>query len=339
MNGTLRVGLAVAGILGLAALASWSWSGGAVQGPARVEAASEFRVSTADGGMARWTLLDGRVPGGPVVVADGALQADRGDPLELELLDGRRAGDAVEEGQPVARLRAPRLEEEVLALAQEARALEAEVALREAGGRPEAVARAQQAVRVAEATLAQAQSALAHLEVLARQGAAGGRLVEEAREEREVRQAELALARAAMAEARQPALPEELDALQARRAAVQARQVAAQGRMDELLLRAPVAGTLLLPGGETLVQVVADGARLLQVAVPEAARGRVRVGDQVSFAPTADADRPVPGRVVEVGASAVMLGTRPVVWVVAELEGAPPIGATGLARLWPGGGE
>ncbi|MCK6506594.1 hypothetical protein L6R53_25010 [Myxococcota bacterium] len=339
MNGAVRLGLAVGGVLGLAALASWSWTGGGVQGPARVEAAAEFRVSTADAGLARWTLLDGRVPGGPVVVADGALQADRGDPMQLELLDGRRAGDAIQSGQPVARLRAPRLEEELEALAQEARALEAEEALRRAGGRPETIARAQQSVRVAEATLARAQSALAHVEGLASQGAAGGRLVAEAREEVAVRQAELALARAAHAEARQPALPEELEALQARRAAVQARLGAAQGRMDELVLRAPVGGTLLLPGGETLVQVVEDGVRLLQVAVPETARGRVRVGDRVEFAPTSDAEHPVPGRVVEVGASAVMLGMRPVVWVVAELEGAPPIGATGLARLSPGAGE
>lgn len=336
MSRVLRWGSAGGAGLALVGLGAWSMGAGRIEGPGRVEAPAEFRISDATEGYIRWSLLDGTAPGGPVVVSDGLLQVDRGDPLAVERLPELSIGARVEAGQGVARLRAPSLGEEVDALVAEALALAAEEALLVAGGRPEAIARAQQGVDLAVAGEAQARAQVEHLEGLVAQGAGGTWAVEEARQALAVQEAQVALARAALAEARLPPRAEELDEVRARRTAVDARLKAARERQDGQLLTSPIAGILGPPGEERLLSVTGDGPPMLHLAVDEQARGRVHVGDAVRFTPTAAFDGPVGGRVLAVGASTVAVAGRPVAWVVAALDAPVPVGATGTGRVLDG---
>ncbi|NOY26348.1 MAG: hypothetical protein GXP62_10795 [Oligoflexia bacterium] len=333
----LRLVLAVVAVGILLGLVGWSLGAGRVEGPARVEAATEFRVTDQGDGRVRWTLLDGRVPGGPVVVSDGVLQADRGDPVVVEVAKGLKAGQHVDIGADVAHVTATRQDEDVSALQAQLQAVHAEQALLLAGGRPEAVARARQAVDVAEASLARSQADLAHVRDLSEAGAVGAWSAEDAGLQVAVQRADRDLAIASLAEVRKPARAEEIAQLQARQAVIQARLNAAQSRLNGQALTSPISGTVTMTAGEdiisTVVSIIGEDTPVLQIAVSEAARDLVSLGDPVRFTPTASAGSPVDGRVLAVGSMAGTLGGEPVVWLVATLDQPMAVGATGRARV------
>lgn len=333
----LRTSAAAVSVGLLLALAGWSMGTGRVTGPARVEAATEFRISHAGDGLVSWALYDGAAPGGPVIVANGVMQGDRGDPVSVERAPALQAGQRVQSGETVALVRSSHVVEEVATLTAETTALVAEQSLVEAGGRPETIARAARAVSVAMADLAQAEAELAHLEGLAASGAGATWPVEEARRTVQVRRAERDLALADQQEARLPARPEEIEALQARRAVVEAQLAAAQGRVDGQAVASPIDGTVALTGGDVLVSIFGDGPAMLHVAVDEADRDAVSPGDRLRFTPTASIGSPVDGTVLAVGAAAGTMGGESVIWLVASLEQQLPVGATGRARLLSGG--
>jgi len=322
--------------LALAGLVAWALRPGLVEGPARVEAVAEYRVSHAGDGRVRWTLLDGEVPGGPAVVADGLIQGERGDPVQVRRAPGLVAGTLVGAGDLVAAMTSSRLAADAEVVAAERDALLAERALLDAGGRSDNVATRQQAVDVAEAALALQDAQVDHVAELVDRGAEGAWSLEEARRKRDVQQAEVDLARARLAEARKLPRSEEQQRIDARLREIDARLAAAQARQQGQELRSPIAGVVGTPAGDVLVSVIGDEGAVLQVAVDEAARGQVRVGDRVDFVPTADGLAGAQGVVLDIGDTATSLGGRPVVWAVARLDGDVPIGATGRAMVVSG---
>lgn len=332
----LSVGRAVAGALafvGLVFIGYQSMDPGVVRGPAVVDASATWKVVSTGDGRYRWTLEEGRTPLGHAVVGEGILQSERGDPVQLALLDGLTPGAKVRDGQAVARLVSSVASEQVATLEAEAAAMKADLALLEAGGRPETVAAAARAVDVAEANLALAVAQAEQLAKLARDGAVSEFQAQEARRLQEVRQAELSLAKAQLAEARLPARPEEAQALEARVAALDARLQAAKKRNDQQVLTVPIEGELSMPGGEVALQVHAAGNRVVRIAVDETSRSFVSEGNPVTFTPTADPDALYKGEVLAVADAARSFRGRTVVWVVAELAGEVPVGSTGAAAI------
>lgn len=331
-----RTGRVILGAAALVVMTVIGWRVGSPsqsRGPAVVDAASTWRVISFGDGRYRWVVEDGRSPLGPSVTAEGVIQSERGDPVELALVDGIASGAHVEQGQLVAVLRSPRANEAVDALAAERDLVAAEKALLEAGGRPETVAAAQQQVAVARAALDEARQDSERLADLARQGAVGAWLAQEAALRLSVREAELSLAQAQLEESRLPPRAEEAEALSARLNAAETRLEAARSRAERQQLTAPFSGVISLPGGEVALVVRADGPRLARIALPETERSGIVAGSELSFAPTANPGQAVGGHVLSVGDAARPLGGRTVVWVVGELDDPAPIGATGIATV------
>lgn len=332
----LSLGRAAAGALafvGLVFIGYQSMDPGVVRGPAVVDASATWKVVSTGDGRYRWTLEEGRTPLGHAVVGEGILQSERGDPVQLSLLDGLTPGAKVRDGQAVARLISSVASEQVATLEAEHAAMKADLALLQAGGRAETVAAAARAVDVARANLGLAQAQADQLEKLARDGAVSDFQAQEARRLSQVREAELSLAQAQLAEARLPVRPEEAEALAARISALDARLAAARKRSDQQVLTAPIEGELSMPGGEVALQVHASGNRVVRIAVDETARGLVAEGNPVSFTPTSDPDAMYDGEVLAVADAARSFRGKTVVWVVAEVTGDVPIGSTGAAAI------
>ncbi len=332
----LSAGRAIAGVVGLVGLVFIGFDSldpGVVHGPAVVDANATWKVVSNGDGRYRWTLEEGRTPLGKAVVAEGLLQSQRGDPVQLSLIDGLSPGVQVRDGQAVARLVSTVAEEEVAALEAERGAMEADLALLKAGGRSETVTAASRAVDVAQANLSLAEAQASQLDQLSESGAVATFAAQEAQRIVNVREAELSLSQAQLAEARLPARPEEATALSARIDALDARVEAARKRVDQQVLTVPLDGQLSMPGGDVALQVHAGGNRVVRIAVDEASRGMVSPGAGVTFTPTAHPTDLYTGEVLAVADAARSFGGRTVVWVVAEVEGDLPVGATGAASV------
>jgi len=331
----LRATVGLLALAGLVLMVFFAASPGEVRGPAVVVAPRTFRVLGGDGRSFRWVLEDQRPPQGPVVVAEGLVQPERGDPAVVELDKGMVEGREVKAGDAVAGVRGTRTEEDLAALDAGRAEAAARLALLEAGGRPETVQSARQAVSVAQAGLEQARSEQSHVEGLARQGAAPAWELEQTRLNTSISQARLDLAQANLAEARQPARPEELDQARARLAAAQARVDAAKSRAGSEEVRTLIGGTVALPGGESVVAIYEEGPRLVRVAIEEGRSAPIKVGAPLDFLPAAGGR--LHGRVLAVGKEARAMNGRNIVWVVGQLEEDIACGVTGTASILPGG--
>jgi biotin carboxyl carrier protein len=326
-----RRAIAVAAAIGLGVLSFWSTERDTVVAPARVEATQAFTVRHAGDGRVRWTLTDGKTPG-VGIRDDGLLQTERGDPISVRVHDALMANDAVESGQPLVEIHSSRMKEESAALSAELDARKADAALLEAGGRPERIALAQRSVGVARANLVDAQANQEHLQSLSTSGAGSRFAAEEATRRVRVREAELSRAQAAVEDARRAAQDHALRAAKARVEEVAARLDEAERRNEANTLKSPLSGTITHPGGDVVLSVLSDDIPVLQAAVPEMERGKIRVGDRIEFAPRSGNGRTT-GTVLSIGSDTQLLGSQLVVWVVTSLDQPLPLGATGTVTI------
>ena len=326
-----RRAIALLAVIGLGGLSVWSTAPDTVVAPARVEAVEAFTVRHAGDGRVRWTLTDGKTPG-VGIRDDGLLQTERGDPISVRVHDALVVDDSVENGQPLVQIHSSRMKEESAALTAELEALKADAALLEAGGRPERIALAQRGVEVARANLTDARANQTHLQSLSTSGAGSRFEAEEAARRVRLREAELSRAQAAVADARRTAQGEALSAAKARVEEVAARLGEAERRSKANTLKSPLAGTLTHPGGDVVLSVLSDDIPVLQAAVHEADRNRIRVGDRVEFAPRSGSGLTT-GTVLSIGSDTQLLGSDLVVWVVTSLDAALPLGATGTVTI------
>jgi len=326
-----RRAVAVAAVAGLGGLALWSMAPDIVIAPARVEAVEAFTVRHAGDGRVRWTLTDGKTPG-VSIRDDGLLQPERGDPISVRVHDELMTNDTIESGQPLVEIHSSRMKEEAAALTAELEARKADAALLEAGGRPERIALAQRGVEVARANLVDAKASQEHLQSLSASGAGSRFEAEEATRRVRVREAELSRAKAAVEDARRNAQDQALSAAKARVEEVAARLNEAERRSQANTLTSPLSGTLTHPGGDVVLSVLSDDMPVLQAAVPEIERGKIRVGDRIEFAPKSGNGHAT-GTVLSIGSDTQLLGSKLVVWVVTSLDQALPLGATGTVTI------
>ncbi len=320
----------------LAAIGWWGTEPSAVRAPGVVTPALEYRVEHLGDGRVRWRLLDGAVPGGPATQVEGVFVEVRGEPLTVEVSPAAADGARVEVGTALVDVHAPGATAGAAAAEAERDAAARDLEVLEAGGRPGVVAAAQAAVGVAEAGLAQARANAAVVSRLVEQGAAGAWEREAAVLAVGVAEAQLQAARASVGAAIAAPHATEVQAARDRLAAADARLQLAQARAASTTLTSPIRGRAHRPGGDIIVSVQDDSVSLVQVALPEAARGRVEVGAAADFRPTRGGP-PIAATVLAVSDAAVTGAGGPVVWALARLEAPLPPGATGTLRVDGGG--
>ncbi len=329
----LRLILGAAGALGLALAAGWAAGPGEVRANGVVEPALEYRVEHAGEGLVRWRLLDGTVPGGPAVLSEGLALADRSAPIEILLLHDKAEGESVAAGTPLARVRAPVLEAAATARTEDQVAAAADVDAIRAGARQGQAVAAQAQVELARANLARARRTAELNRALVSQGGGAAWEAELADLEVQVQERALKAAQAAVAGARDLPWEAEIDAAEARRRAAGAAADEARQRAQGALLTAPFDGTLHRPGGDVLLSLQGPGPTLVQVAVDARDRGDMQVGAALRFQPMTGG-APIPGTLVALSdRSTPRTVGGPVIWVLARLDSALPVGATGVAHI------
>jgi hypothetical protein len=329
LSGLRRALGAIAGLALLVGAASGATIGGA-SGRGVVEPADALRVTHLGDGIVRWTRLDGRIAAGPVVVEEGILSGERGDPLRIlvEAKEGPEGADRVSEGQALLSVRSTLRAEVAAATEAELAALDADLATLEAGGRSGDRAAAESAVSVARARLSEARQIAARLTAVGNAGAIPTWEAEVAALRVSVREAELAEARAGVAAAAAAPLPAELEAARARAASARARLTQARARLDAEVLRAPFAGRLIAGVDPVVLELVSTEADLLRIALPENQRAKVALGDPITFRPV-EGGSTVEGRLIGLDPRARSSMHGPVFFAVAQLERPLPLGATG----------
>lgn len=292
-----------------------------------VEPGARFTLSSAPGEL-RWTLFEHGHAEGLAVVNEGTLQLERGEQLELRV----HRGSTINEGESVAVIDSVLVTRMLTELEAERADLSAQVELIRAGGRPETIRRAAAEVQVARAQLDAA--ALASDRLAPAQEAVARAELEDLAAVVAVRELELASANARLDEARLPARPEEIAALQARLSGVDSRIAEANRRQAALTVLSPITGSVGAGRESELLAVTSDTERFARFPVPEAERSRVNLGDGVDFESPSNPGQLV-GQVVDIADVAVPLGAESVYWVAVELDNASalPPGATGTARF------
>ena len=327
-----RILAGVVALLGLVAMAGWSVLGSDLHVPAMVEATQTFSVVHAGDGRVSWSISDGRSPGGPTVIENGVIEGQRGDSLTVLLPEGVVPGAKIEANHTIAIMHSSKMAEESLVLDQQYQTLQAELALLKAGGREEDVAAARERVQVAEANLARARREADRLDSLVSDGAGRSWEAEDAHLQVDLREAQLDVARLRITQAKKPARAEEVLAAEAHLSEIAARIESINARQADQTLKPPFDGVVNFPGGDVLVAVHSSELPVLQLAVDERKASQVHVGDLVRFAPT-DGSRITGGKVIATSTVARPMGGRGVVWAVAALDEAQPIGATGTAEI------
>ena len=324
---------ALSGLAGvvLVGLGFWSIGDGRVQAPGMVTAPSVWRVSHLGDGVVRWQVLDGTLPGGSAVAADGVLIGDRGDQLTLTLREGLDEGTEVSAGQPLVDTDRPALREAAKERTAKLAAIRADAAALEKGGRVGAISAAQAEVRVARANLERARRARDIAQSTAAQGGIGKWEAELAELEVTVQMSALAAAEGAVARARDLPLEEEINAAAARTTAAIAAEAEARIRAFGEPLSAPFDGRVRRPGGDIIIEVESTQDSLVQVLLPEVQRNVWAPGEQVHFWPTDGGDA-LPGTLLRIGTSTALGASGPLVWAVVQLEALAPAGSTGVLR-------
>jgi hypothetical protein len=258
----------------------------------------------------------------------------------MELVEGLVSGGEVADGQTVAVLRSLRSQHLLEELRAERTALEARRALVEAGGPPEAVTAAEQAVRVAEAELASGQAELARLRVLESKGLASSADLEVAELETQVLKLKVELAQAAVGVARSPAQPEALAELDALITGVDTGIAELATLLGEERVASPIAGVAEVGVGASELRVAQLDPVYLEVPVPAASRQRVGPGAAVLFVTTAHPGSVFEGEVAEAATTTSALQGEAVYWVsvaLANPDRALAPGMVGTAVVASGG--
>ncbi len=154
-------------------------------------------------------------------------------------------GDAVREGDVMARLDAAPLSEDVRSAEAQRAARAADLARLEAGSRPQEIARAEARVVELEARLADAERTLNRQNRLAADGAASEAARDAALAQRDATAAGLAAARQDLALAVEGPRSEDIARARADLAAAEAQAASAQIRLDDATLAAPADGVVL----------------------------------------------------------------------------------------------
>jgi len=319
----------------LVGLTAWAAGPTTVKAPAIVVPAQSFEVVHLGDGALRWRVLDGTIPGGPVIVSDGVVLTERGGILNVQLADGAVPGP-VSEGTLLVVATRPDQEAIADARGAESAAADAEATAIAGGGRPGIVAAAQAEVAVAQAELRRAEAAEGRMRAAASSGALPAFEAELATLEVQVRQAALRAARMGVNSAQMLPWEAEQAAADARAAAALAWAEAADTRAHGPSIAAPFSGTLRHPGGDVLVCVESDDTRWVQVRLPERDIEAWASGAEVAFSTTSGSYSGT-GTVVRVDSHA-QAGEVPSVWATVQLAESAPTGATGVVHATQAGG-
>jgi HlyD family secretion protein len=196
-------------------------------------------------------------------------------------------GDRVSAGQEIGRIDVVDVE---LAL-QQARAerdlAQADLRLRLAGARKEDIAEQEARVQSSEVDLADAERDLQRMQSLLDNGSGTTKSRDDAKARKDMASAQLDAAREALARLRAGSRAEEKDAARARVAAAEARIAQLEQQLKDAVIVSPLPGVVtekiadageLLQSGSPLAEVTNLGDAWLNVYLPEADLGRIRIG-------------------------------------------------------------
>ena len=199
-------------------------------------------------------------------------------------------GDRVQAGQLLARLDVRQLTDALAAAEAQVGVAEAELARRTQGNRPQEIAQAAATVAERRAALARAAEEYERRRSLVGSGAVSQAQFEASRAEYQQAQARLRSAEQALSLQRAGSRSEDIRAAQAQRRAAQAERDRVRTDLDEAMLRAPLAATVMTrarePGavvqpGETVFTLAIDRPLRVRAYVPEPSLGRISPGMKV----------------------------------------------------------
>jgi HlyD family secretion protein len=226
---------------------------------------------------------------GNVDVREVQLAFRQGGRLEKVLCD---EGDTVHAGQVIGELDAVPLRQAVAVVEAERRQAEADLARLRRGSRPQEIAQAEEAERMAAATAAHLEAECVRNEALQAQHIIAVSDWEALRTRRDEAVAALAAARSTLALRREGFRAEDIAAGEARLAAAEARLAQARTALEDARLVAPADGVVLTRAREPGSMVAAGGSVLtlslrdpvyVRAYVAESDLGRVAPGTPVSL--------------------------------------------------------
>ena len=333
-------------LAGLGVVAAAVPAAGTPQAHAVVFPSRAFSLSAVAPGRYVWTVESGRPAFGPAVETQRVVQVERNDVVELTLDPALVDGATVEAGATLATLRSAlwdRLGEELDATRAE---LDARAALQEAGGRPEVIAAARQALAVARGQREALEPELQRLAALSASGAVSDAQRQQLELSARVRDLEVSLARSQVAVAEVPAREEERAVLLAERASLEARVAELALLREQSTIIAPIGGLLELGGAAEAVPLVLrvyeTNMIYIRFPVPEQLRARVTDGLTLEFDATSTPDRVWVGQIIDVADRAITLNGEQVFWASAAVDnadGALLPGMSGEVQLDVDGGS
>jgi putative peptide zinc metalloprotease protein len=224
-----------------------------------------------------------------------------------------KEGEMVKAGQPIARIAGRAHEKNLKATIARLEEQKAQLALLQAGAKPEEIERALADVRTAGTTLAWSAPRADRYAKLFEQKLISDQDLENAQRQKELDQARLDEAKANLDLVRSGARPEQVDSVKAEIRSLQALVDNYEVDVQRTTITSPIdgrvvtprveelAGTYLKPGQRDLAVEIED-VRVIQaeVEVPEEDAAAVRVGAQVKVVPWAYHDRLFLGKVVSI---------------------------------------
>jgi HlyD family secretion protein len=254
-------------------------------------------------------------PGPSVIVASGHVEATRVR-ISTKIAGRLEAlafaeGDTVSSGQELARIDVVDVRLDLQqAIAQRDQAT-AELRLQLAGPRREDVAELQAQVASVEVDLADASRDLRRMQSLLDSGSGTTKARDDAQARRDMTEARLVAMRESLARMKAGSRAEEKDAARARLAETEARIARLEQQLKDAVITSPVAGVVtekiaeqgeLLQSGSPLSEVTNLGDAWLNVYLPEADLGRIRIGQDAQV--TTDSGQKRAGKVSYVASQA-----------------------------------
>ncbi|HKQ98021.1 MAG TPA: efflux RND transporter periplasmic adaptor subunit [Candidatus Polarisedimenticolia bacterium] len=224
-----------------------------------------------------------------------------------------REGETVKAGQPIARIASRAHEKNLKATIARLEEQKAQLALLQAGAKPEEVERALADMRTAGTSLAWSGPRADRYAKLFEQKLISDQDLENAQRQKDLDQARLDEAKANLELVRSGARPEQIDSVKAEIRSLQALVDNYEVDVERTTLTSPIdgrvvtprveelAGTYLKPGQRDLAVQIEDAHVIqAQVEVPEEDAAAVRTGAQVKVVPWAYHDRVFLGKVISI---------------------------------------
>jgi HlyD family secretion protein len=222
-----------------------------------------------------------------------------------------REGDVVAAGQELGRIDVVDLRLALQQAVAERDQAAAELRLHLAGSRREDVAEQEARVATAEIDLADAELDLVRMQSLLDHGSGTTKARDDARARRDMARSRLAASKEALTRLQAGSRAEEKDAARARLAAAEARVAQLAQQIQDAVILSPVSGVVtekiaeageLLQSGSPLNEVTNLADAWLNVYLPEAELGRIRIGQDAEV--TTDSGQKRAGRVSFVASQA-----------------------------------